>query len=635
MKPIVTPIKKGTNTSKIAALGSMILAGAIAISATGCTVDIKSADGTPLGSVVVNGDQAEAIVNGINVNPANADIVNNPAEVTLPDDDFETEPTETEEDKLPATTGYTGENDNDDGSSNKPTPTTVPVYYGENDAGPDATYPDMGTAIRDLKEGTVLNFKEEGSSSRYSLNAQGINLTLSASKGMIEVVSTHNGQKVYSYGEIKNDNLSVCSAALFKKNGKAYLYVSAMHGGDICETNVYQITDTTFNYIGCYDFIYIGEMTTPDRFSCYEHHGRNYLFFIHRYYKVTDNGMPAPADDICYLYNSSPAKLKFDTSGWIIKDGKVTEQQRVLKKDDVFDFIKTDLENYIDVKSQTGTEYRIYCKSSFTPEKEKANGIFFLFEADRDYDEIGRANASALKNGMVFSFDIYETCQELDCVGGKYKFYPNASDEHIDIEYNGVTFTLPVKHDSLGVRLGASWLLKTNGKAYLYITSLLTGDNCAINVYEVTDNSVKYVGSHEGLRVYGKLKDPAKFYCHEYDGMNGIVSIQRNYKVSANGMPVIADYMCYVEVPSGVKPKASKDITGYVVKDGKATSEKFTIKMDDYIKPIEFNEVSYIDIKDEASGKVIRVDFEPLLNEYYDQKSNGWVYKAVLSLIKL
>ena len=634
MKPIVKPIKKGTNATKISALGSIILTGAIAVSAAGCTVDIKSADGTPLGSVVVNGDQAEAIVNGINVNPANADTVNEPTEVTLPDDNFETEPTETEEDKLPATTGYTGENDNDDGAANKLTPTTVPVYYGENDAGPDATYPDMGTAIQDLKEGTVLKFKEEGGSGRFSLNDKGINLTFSAAKGMIEVVSTHNGKKVYSYGNIKNDNLGVCSAVLFKKNGEAYMYVSAMHGGDICEINIYKITDTSFDFLGYYDFLFLGDMKTPDRFSCYEHHGRNYFFFLHRDYKVGANGMPEPYDNNCTITNTYDAKLKFDTSGWVIENGKVTDKQRVIKKGELFDLVKTDLENYIDVRSKSGTEYRIYCKSAFTPEKEKANGIFCLFENTYEHVE-SKADVTALKDGTVYSFDIYETCQELDCAGGKYKFYPNATNEHIDIEYNGVTFTLPVKHDNLGVRLGASWLLKTNGKAYLYITSSLMGDNCAINVYEVTDNSVNYVGSHEGLRVYGKLNDPAKFYCHEYDGMNGIVSIQRNYKVSANGMPVIADYMCYVEVPSGVKPKASKDITGYVVKDGKATSEKFTIKMDDYIKPIEFNEVSYIDIKDEASGKIIRVDFEPLLNEFYDQKNNNWVYKAVLSLIKL
>ena len=626
MKSIVKPIKKG---SGIAAIGTIILTSAIAISATGCTVDIKSADGTPLGSVVVSGDQAEAIVNGINVNPMNADTDAKPSDIELPDDDFETEPTE--EEKPPVNTDYYGENDNDDGAANIPTPTSVPVYYGENDAGPDATYPDMGTAIRDLKEGTVLKFKEEGSSSRYSLNDKGINLTFSAANGTIEVVSTHNGKKVYSYGSIKNDNLAVCSAVLFKKNGEAYMYVSAMHGGDICEINIYKITDTSFYYVGYYDFLFLGDMTTPDRFSCYEHHGRNYLFFLHRDYKVGANGMPEPYDNNCRLTNTSYAKLKFDTSGWVIENGKVTDKQRVIKKGELFDLIKTDLENYIDVRSKSGTEYRIYCKSAFTPEKEKANGIFYLFENTYEHEE-SKADATALKNGTVYSFNIYDTCQELDCAGGKYKFYPNASDEHIDIEYNGVTFTLPVKHGQLGVKLGYSCLIKTNGKAYIYVTSILEGENTAINVYEVTANSVKYVGSHEGLQLYCEMTDPSKFNCYEYDGMNGAIKIRRYYKVSANGMPVIADNMCYVHTAS--KLKASKDITGYIVKDGKATSEKFTIKMDDYVKPIEFNEVSYIDIKDEASGNIVRVDFEPLLNEFYDQNSNLWVYKAVLSLVK-
>ena len=112
--------------------------------------------------------------------------------------------------------------------------------------------------------------------------------------------------------------------------------------------------------------------------------------------------------------------------------------------------------------------------------------------------------------------------------------------------------------------------------------------------------------------------------------MNGMIGITRYYKASANGMPVIADTVCYVNL--SVKVKAAKDLTGHVVKNGKATTEKYTIKAGSQINFTEFNEVTYTDITESVTGTVIRVSSEPLLNEFYDENDNHWVYKALLSL---
>ena len=58
-----------------------------------------------------------------------------------------------------------------------------------------------------------------------------------------------------------------------------------------------------------------------------------------------------------------------------------------------------------------------------------------------------------------------------------------------------------------------------------------------------------------------------------------------------------------------------------------------TIKEGEICTPVELNDVEYIDIKD-ADGNIIRADFVPLLEEYYDVVDETWVYKAVRSLVK-
>ena len=126
------------------------------------------------------------------------------------------------------------------------------------------------------------------------------------------------------------------------------------------------------------------------------------------------------------------------------------------------------------------------------------------------------------------------------------------------------------------------------------------------------------------------MKNTKSFACYELHGNNEIVSVSRNFKVDKNGETVIADTK--LELAAWVKVKATKDLEGYVVAGGKATSEKVTIKAGDIVTPVECDEVDHIDFKDQ-SGRTIRVDFVPLLNEYYDQNDFRWTYKAIMTLV--
>ena len=51
------------------------------------------------------------------------------------------------------------------------------------------------------------------------------------------------------------------------------------------------------------------------------------------------------------------------------------------------------------------------------------------------------------------------------------------------------------------------------------------------------------------------------------------------------------------------------------------------------MEPVELDEVDHIDFKD-SEGNIVRVDFVPLLNEYYDMNDYHWMYKAVMTMVE-
>lgn len=609
MKFITNPIKRGRINGS--ALAAVILSSAIAVTASGCTAEIKMADGTPIGNVVIND---EALASGITVKQqgVNADDITDPT-VVLPDDDFD-EITDTRESDIPVTTPVVEE------TTVTPAETT-----------PKASETQKPGAIASVKDGSVLKLKRGNDDVRYTDN-EGWGymffypLYKSSAKVWIQVED--HGFEL----PIRNSELGTCEAFLLKKDGQAYLYISAMHGGDICETNVYSLDDESVKYVGCYENLYTDSIESIDSFSCYEHCGRNYMFVMHGYYKVGNNGMPVLANNVHRLYNTSPSRIKTDYSGQAVRNGKVTSELKTVNRGDVVRLIGTDMENYIDVALQNGTVIRLNSEYYFDMfgKNNKTDAFFSIFEIAKDFDEEKAGTVGALGNGRIMTFQAESEKRVLESAYGSFVVENNIDSQKIQIMYNRHAYVLPVHTDSSGLRIGSTYLVKTNGKAFIYVTSCMDGDLRDINVYEVNDSSIKFIGHHEGMYLESNPSSADKFICYENDGMNGMIGITRYYKASANGMPVIADTVCYVHL--SVKVKAAKDLTGYVVKNGKATTEKYTIKAGSQINFTEFNEVTYMDITDSVTGTVIRVSSEPLLNEFYDEKDNHWVYKALLSL---
>ena len=238
-----------------------------------------------------------------------------------------------------------------------------------------------------------------------------------------------------------------------------------------------------------------------------------------------------------------------------------------------------------------------------------------------------------MKDGKTLPFDYNNNTGTLECDYGSFYYERGQSADKVHIVHNGKSYSLNIYTDrSKSILLNAS-LIKANGKAYIYINTLLKDNSFDVSVYEVSDSDIKYNGHCTGIALPVDIKDPYRFNCSIINGDDLTISLSRDFKVaSKTGLPVVADYMCRVKALKDVK--AARDITGYIVRNGKVTTETMTIKAGDPVSPGELNEVSYFDIQDINSGNVVRVDFEPLLNEYYAMNDERWVYRAILSLIR-
>ena len=238
-----------------------------------------------------------------------------------------------------------------------------------------------------------------------------------------------------------------------------------------------------------------------------------------------------------------------------------------------------------------------------------------------------------MKDGKTLPFDYNNNTGTLECDYGSFYYERGQSADKVHIVHNGKSYSLNIYTDrSKSILLNAS-LIKANGKAYIYINTLLKDNSFDVSVYEVSDSDIKYIGHCTGIALPVDIKDPYRFNCSIINGDDLTISLSRDFKVaSKTGLPVVADYMCRVKALKDVK--AARDITGYIVRNGKVTTETMTIKAGDPVSPGELNEVSYFDIQDINSGNVVRVDFEPLLNEYYAMNDERWVYRAILSLIR-
>ena len=628
MKLISKPIRKGSatepkNITGAACIASVLLTGAVALTATGCTTEVK-ADGITVENLIVSGSEYTGeIIEGINSGS------NMSVEAKAPNGVIKADPT-----GIPGTTN-SGINPGNNGNQVRNTPvagTGTGNNGGKTVDGNGNTVSGTNNgqgstrelaSFAKIPDGTVYEFEEDD------------NGIFEVKKDFGQIIIYMNGSNLeygidgYFYSAEMTSN-NIYNAWLIRNNGKTFIYVDT----DAYDyLNVYEITERSMKYLGSDRLVISGpSMNNTKSFKCYEYNGvageTDVVSFV-RNYKVSDNGMPVPADNYSELGAWIDVMASYDMTGYVVRNGSVTSDTRTIRKGDKVVPVKLNELEHIDFKTSDGEIVRVDFTSQFCNFFSE-NDNRWAYKAVMSMVEpyVKRVTVDDLADGMFIGSENVRTYStELYAWGVDIRIEPYGGKE-VKITYLDESYILDIKHDYTSDGIGACYLLKSNGRTFLYVTSFCENDQEYINVYEITTNNVSYVGSTRLSIDYIYTTD--KIWGIEYDEMNGMISITRTYKVSDNGMPVISNNMCYVNVYGTLR--AVHDIDGYIVKNGVVTSEKITIKAGEILEPLCFNEVEYIEFFD-SEGHLIRADFTDELNTYYDMYDNNWVYKAVLSMV--
>ena len=601
MELINKPIQKGTVTEfirspKAVSLASALLTGALALTASGCTTEVK-ADGITVENLYISGTEETGVIRDALNNPVNI-TVDESMNVTVPSGINKADPVSPEI-KGSGTVNTVNITNNSQSNTRK------------------------ATCFANIPDETVYEFTSDDDGIFEVKNDFG------------QIIIYTNGPDLeygidgYFYSaEMTSSN--IYDAWLIRNNGRTFIYVDT----DAYDyLNVYEITERSIRYLGSDKLIISGpSMNNTKSFKCYEYNGiageTDVISFV-RMYKVSDNGMPVPADNYSELGAWIDVMAAYDMTGYVVRDGSVTSETRTIRKGDRVDPVKLNEVEYIDFKTADGETVRVDFTSQCCDFYDM-NDNRWAYKAVMSMVEpyVKRVTVDDLADGMfIGSENVRNYSTELYAYGVDIRIEPYGGKE-VKITYLDESYILDIRSDYTSDGIGACYILKSNGRAYLYVTSFCEDEQEYINVYEITTNNVSYVGSTRLSIDYIYTTD--KIWGIEYGGMNGMISITRTYKVSGNGMPVISNNMCYVNTFGTLR--AVHDMEGYIVSGSVVTSEKVTIKAGDILTPVDLNEVEYIEFFDDY-GHTIRVDFTDELNTYYDMNDNNWVYKAVLSMV--
>ena len=173
---------------------------------------------------------------------------------------------------------------------------------------------------------------------------------------------TYNG-KTFELPITYRDDLGVVLANtyLIDGNGTKYIWVCNTVGNDMHDTNVYKIGDNDITLVGVAESVSFPTITTTEVMNGFESGGMG-IMRASREYKVGDDGMPSPLNDIRTFDTSLTYKMAFvkDFKANIISNGEVTSDTITIKKyNEYVTLLETDGNTYLDVETEAGVVARI------------------------------------------------------------------------------------------------------------------------------------------------------------------------------------------------------------------------------------------------------------------------------------
>ena len=630
--------KENRGSRKAALIASVILTGAVAITATGCQATI-TADGKEIGRVEVTGSDANITVD-TSVNKDQDEMPSVPAAKNNEGEaSFDAPVAGESEDNIAAADPVYGEHDNDDGAADP-----------SNDrSGSDVEVPQDKATLQRLGEDEAMLF---------NMN-ENFFYSKCGDYGVFGIEFTDAGKVVFYINGNRFEMDTPCSKHtcpyLLKHNGQAYIYIEYLMD-DGCEIWSYAISDYGIVYAGHSDKMYLDrEMTSAKSFWACETYGDDAVVDITRRFTVGRKGLPTHADKYCYFGTRRDIFPAYDLTGYVVKNGAVTSEKAVVSKDDSVWLVKANEIEWLDLRKEDGTVIRVNIENLFLNYYTESNERW-IYDAIKDTFKLREDKAASdngtpkdnktpaddgnarqtyagsiddLQNGWIFKFNVSGSKRVLDSNCGYYEI--SASGKSVEIGYNGKSYTCGISCDDKAI-MAEAYLFKTNDLAYIYVESILEDCRIDINTYLVDEDYISYVGSVAKLCIAGDMKNTDSFDCYIYDGMNGVFSLKRTYKVSAkNGMPMPADPTFHVASFAEVKMK--NDMTGNVYKDGRVTAEEMTIKAGTTVKPVKVLALQYLEVVD-PEGNTVWLDMEDIFVDTYEKEGFTWIIKALFQVLE-
>ena len=189
------------------------------------------------------------------------------------------------------------------------------------------------------------------------------------------------------------DELGVvlANSYLIDRNGTKYIWICNTVGADMHDTNVYKIGDNDITLVGVAESVSFPVIRTTEVMDGFECGGMG-IMRASREYKVGDDGMPLPLDDIRRFDTSVTYKLAFwkELEGNVIKNGKITDETVVIPYNTFVTMIETDGNTYIDVEDADGNLIRVDISDTYAYHyKYFVNDIFYegIMELVLDWKE--------------------------------------------------------------------------------------------------------------------------------------------------------------------------------------------------------------------------------------------------------
>ena len=363
-------------TNKITTAASILLTASIAFMSTACSVRIKD-DGNTVErligaasdktSISVEGDNSEDTTTGTDEqNDSDIDITipSSNRSGNIPTDETTGASTKAEDIKMNEKTNEVAETTVTSKETEKVEATeTASETKIEETKAQDTAEPTEATTAKpniNKNKGEKQNYVKAfntGANKKFLECDLGY---FSVEAGDKEVLITHDDE-VFDLPITYSDELGavIANCFLVDRNGTKFIWVCDTVGNDLHDTCVYRLEDDGIIFMGVlYDVSFVDIKTTEAFFG--NEWGGMGIMYAQREYKVDDNGMPIPLDDIRYFrdltYNIA---FNRDLTGKVIKDGVVTDEEITIKYNTFVTLAETDGQTYLDLFDSNNVFIRV------------------------------------------------------------------------------------------------------------------------------------------------------------------------------------------------------------------------------------------------------------------------------------